>query len=279
MNEINIAHAKFGPCERRTTSSPLVQYDYGQILKIHGIELPTAYEVHFSNDETKGYTTTSIGDEDGVLVPDEYLRTGRTVHAWIYLHEGLEDGSTEYYIMIPVMRRSEPTNMEPTPVQQDAITQAIAALNEAVEQTEADARKTGEDRAAAAGSAEAAERSAAAASGSERAAAGSAEESEAWAVGKRKGADVGSGDPAYHNNSKYYAGEASGYAGAASISAGEASESATRAETAAERAEQIANTSGYLDVEIVNGRLIYTRTAAVDVDFELAAGHLIMGLD
>ena len=33
-------------------------------------------------------------------------------------------------------------------------------------------------------------------------------DSEAWAVGKRSGADVGSDDPAYHNNSKYYAGQA-----------------------------------------------------------------------
>ena len=34
---------------------------------------------------------------------------------------------------------------------------------------------------------------------------GYAEDSEAYADGKRSGADVGSSDPAYHNNSKYYA--------------------------------------------------------------------------
>ena len=34
------------------------------------------------------------------------------------------------------------------------------------------------------------------------------EESEAWALGTRSGSDVPSTDPAYHNNSKYYAGEA-----------------------------------------------------------------------
>jgi len=31
------------------------------------------------------------------------------------------------------------------------------------------------------------------------------QESEAWAIGKRDGTDVPSTDPAYHNNSKYYA--------------------------------------------------------------------------
>ena len=38
----------------------------------------------------------------------------------------------------------------------------------------------------------------------------SSEESEAWAVGKRNGVDVGPDDPAYHNNAKYYAGQSSG---------------------------------------------------------------------
>ena len=46
--------------------------------------------------------------------------------------------------------------------------------------------------------------------------------------------------------------------------------------TNADRAEQAANTAGYLDVEIVDGRLIYTRTDAVDVDFALNNGRLIM---
>lgn len=46
--------------------------------------------------------------------------------------------------------------------------------------------------------------SATSASNSKDAAANSALDSEAYAVGKRAGADVQSGDPAYNNNSKYY---------------------------------------------------------------------------
>ena len=45
------------------------------------------------------------------------------------------------------------------------------------------------------------------------------EDSEAYAIGKRNGSDVGSSDPAYHNNSKYYAGQASSSASSASGSA------------------------------------------------------------
>ena len=46
------------------------------------------------------------------------------------------------------------------------------------------------------------------AAASAAAAASSATDAEAYAIGKRNGADVGSSDPAYHNNSRYWAGQA-----------------------------------------------------------------------
>ena len=70
----------------------------------------------------------------------------------------------------------------------------------------------GADRASAA--AEAAEASAEAASGSEESAATSASDSEAYAKGTRGGDDhpVDEDDPAYHNNSKYFAEDSEAYA-------------------------------------------------------------------
>lgn len=71
--------------------------------------------------------------------------------------------------------------------------------------------------------------------------------------------------------------DASDSAYAASESAAAARSSELDAEDAAERAEQAAGTSGYMGIEIdESGHLIYTRTDAVDVDFELDNGHLIM---
>ena len=54
-------------------------------------------------------------------------------------------------------------------------------------------------------------------------------DSEAYATGKRGGTDVESTDPAYHNNSKYYAEQAGGSATAAAGSAGAAAGSASDA--------------------------------------------------
>ena len=56
-----------------------------------------------------------------------------------------------------------------------------------------------------------------------------AEESEAWAVGKRSGVDVDDTDPTYHNNSMYYAEIAGNHAGTSASYAGEAAESAEQA--------------------------------------------------
>lgn len=116
-------------------SLPLYQYDYGQRLVFTGVDLPNAYEVHFSNTD-RGDSKTAIGNADGVDIPDEFLLSGEQIRVWLFLHDGADDGETEYKGIIPVHTRARPTNAEPTPVQQDVITQTIAALNEAVEETE-----------------------------------------------------------------------------------------------------------------------------------------------
>lgn len=131
---------------------PLYQFDYGQRLIIQGIDLPQAYEVHFANDMSND-SITQIGDESGVSIPDSMLLSGLNIQVWLYLHSGRSDGETVYKILIPVIRRAAITGQEPTPVQQSAITEAIAALNTAVEQT-------AEDVTAAAASAASAQQSA-----------------------------------------------------------------------------------------------------------------------
>lgn len=116
-----------------TAATTLYQYDYGQILIVEGLDLPSSYEVHFSNQEVHGSSITSIGNEDGVLIPDPLFMTGADIYAFIYLHESASDGETEYKIILPVMRRPWPSDNPPTPEQQTAISQAIVALNEASE--------------------------------------------------------------------------------------------------------------------------------------------------
>lgn len=117
-------------------TAPLYQYDYGQILKFEGVSLPDAYEVHFSNQDAQGTAKAQIGTADGVEIPDEYLLSGEPIYVWVFLHTGESDGETEYKTVIPVHKRAQVEDVEPTPVQQDVITQTIAVLNTAVERAE-----------------------------------------------------------------------------------------------------------------------------------------------
>ena len=109
----NILKVKFGK-ETQIVSSPLYQYDYGQKVRIFGLNLPAHYEVHFSNYE-RGDATTVLASSNEFNIPDMYLQSGRDVYIWIYLHAGNNDGETEYQITIPVIKRAKPTDEEPTP--------------------------------------------------------------------------------------------------------------------------------------------------------------------
>lgn len=248
---LNVTTVTFSGQNRYTVAASLWQYDYGQILQIEGLELPSAYEVHFATSE-RGSSITMIGTDDGVLIPDEMLLSAGTIYAYIYLHEGESDGETEYKITIPVKVRAKPTDEQPTPVQQSAIDQAIAALNAAVEQTAEDVVTTGENAEAAAQAAETATQAAQSASTSE------------------------SNALSYAQRAESAESNASASAQAAAVSERNAKASEESAEESADRAEQAAASAGYLDVEIVDGRLIYIRTDQVDVDFSLEDGHLIM---
>ena len=143
------------------TTESRYQYDYGMILKFGGaVTLPQAYEVHFALDKT-GDAVTQIGGADGVTVPDSMFTSGAPIYAWVYLHDSETDGYTQYTAIIPVIKRAAPSDLEPTPVQQSAIDQAIAALGVAVEQTAADVEATAANAENAQASAEAAANSAA----------------------------------------------------------------------------------------------------------------------
>jgi hypothetical protein len=93
-----------------TTAAGLWQYDYGQILRLQGIKLPTAVEIHFSLQEKGGESVTRIGTtKDGVtdvVIPDSMLENDDTttdykIYAFIYLTDS-ESGQTEYKISMSV---------------------------------------------------------------------------------------------------------------------------------------------------------------------------------
>ena len=128
------------------TSKSQYQYNHGQYLYFADLNLPQAFEVHFSNKQ-RGESKTQIGSNKLVEIPDEYFWSGALeIYAWIYLHSGNDDGETIYEVKIPLIKRAKPTDEEPLPVQQSAIDRAIAELNNAVDITTENADKTNADK-------------------------------------------------------------------------------------------------------------------------------------
>lgn len=115
-------------------TDPLWRYDEGMRLQFEGVDLPTAYQVHFAN-EKDGDALVAYGDETGAEIPYELLEDGYNVYAWVYV-TGDGYGRTKYVAQIPVMIKARPSEEEPSPVQQSALDEAINAVNEAAENLE-----------------------------------------------------------------------------------------------------------------------------------------------
>ena len=134
MDNPRIIHAPMNG-RRYAVTSPITQYDYGYLLLPEGEELPTVYEIDFSNDEHKGTSLTVYGGAEGAEVPEELIRTGKDVYAFYY-RVGDGYGKTEFTWRLPNKCRPSRDGETPTPSQQSSIDQLIVRSNEAVESAE-----------------------------------------------------------------------------------------------------------------------------------------------
>ena len=112
----NITTAIFDTGTKYTNVVGLWQYDYGQILRIAGLNMPKTVEIHFSLNETYGSSVTRIGITKDritdVSIPDsmlenENVKQNYNVYAFIFLTDE-NSGNTEYRIKIPVKARPKP---------------------------------------------------------------------------------------------------------------------------------------------------------------------------
>ena len=129
--------ANFDKGSTREDVFRIYQYDYGQVLRIQGLTLPTAVEVHFSLQNKGGETTTRIGvTKDGVtdvVIPDSLLENGDIaqnyeIYAFVYLRNETS-GQTEYKITLHITSRSKPEAFD-RPEDAEIFKEAIKAVNE-----------------------------------------------------------------------------------------------------------------------------------------------------
>ena len=265
MSVTNIVRAVVKPGSDYTVTSPIMKENKGQILLIEGLDLPEVYEIDFSNNRHHGTSVTMIGNADGVLIPTQFIKTGRDVYAFYY-YVGDNFGQTEHIFRLPNDYRPDRTEEVPEPEQESLIEQAISALNSAVAQTALDVQTTIQKASEAAESARSASiseqnaaNSAETAVNAKNAAEGSAEDAIsaknqaiASATSANQSANTASVKASEASTSAITAGvkadearasaaSASNDAGIASTAAGSASRDASRAESARDTAQTYAN--------------------------------------
>lgn len=114
------------------------QWNYGQILRIDGLNLPEAVEVHFSLDETGGEAKRRIGvTKEGVTdvrIPDFIVEAERstnyTAYAFIYVADR-EYGNTVKKIAMEIAARPRPEAFV-KPCEKDLFDDAIEATRESL---------------------------------------------------------------------------------------------------------------------------------------------------
>lgn len=224
--ETKILKAVFGG-GRYAVTTKRTRTDYGQVLEISGVDLPSTFECIFSNSATSsGVGKKQIGSAQRVLIPDEYLATGQTIYAWVLVHDSEDDGRHMYNVKIPVDDMPDLSPEEPTPVEQSVISQAITALNTAVGTTSQKAQEASDS----------ADRAEQAAEGAE----GYAERAEAAQSASEDARDIALEAKV---SAQASAATASEKASEAISSATTASQSALTAETASENARASATAS------------------------------------
>ena len=90
----------------------LYQHDYGQTLKFEGFDFGNSVEVHFGNKGDEA-TVVRFGGPHGVQIPDELLKTGKDIDAWVYMHDRRCNGESVYHVEIPVVKRGKVEDEKP----------------------------------------------------------------------------------------------------------------------------------------------------------------------
>ena len=168
-----IIDLKLDASDRDAERHGLIQYDYGQILRIHGLDLPPAVEIQFSYREKGGVTKNRIGTtKDGVTevqIPDAMLKNNGTTQdyaIWVFIYVTDEtSGNTVYRIKLYVDSRPAPGETGEDPDESHPFDEAVNAVNAAADRAEqaeqnakASAIETGKYAASASESATAAEK-------------------------------------------------------------------------------------------------------------------------
>lgn len=119
---------------RSGVAESVYQYDYGMVLNLQDIELPTYFDCYF---EVYGSDDAipAVGTLNRVAIPNRCLETEGIVTLTIPLHTGQNDSEVEYVVRFRVIGRARPVD-DGSAEEQSAISKALAWLQNPVDNIE-----------------------------------------------------------------------------------------------------------------------------------------------
>lgn len=127
--------------EMEKTVKGLTQWDYGQKLEIHGLDLPDIVEIHFSiysyEDESTRRIGHTVNKVTTVAVPERILEQPRDAVAYIYVSDE-ESGKTVRTIHLPIDPRNKPEDYitPDDPLKDNPLRDAVNEVRNYYEKTE-----------------------------------------------------------------------------------------------------------------------------------------------
>ena len=124
----------------------LTQWDRGQKIEISGLSLPSAVEIHFASQDGENAKVMVGSSSEGKTtaeIPDELLKQGLAINAYIYLSDSTS-GETVFIIHLPVVRRAKPNEYVEDPNPENPfgeIVEQIKDYADSAAQSESDAKE------------------------------------------------------------------------------------------------------------------------------------------
>lgn len=118
-----------------TVQEEVYQWDYGQRLRITGLDVPNLTQVHFADKSTNEALVrigTLVDDGLEVTIPDKLLENQYPINAYVYV-ANTNEGYTIKVIHIPVTARAKPETYVPTAEEQMRLEEMIEYFNTELE--------------------------------------------------------------------------------------------------------------------------------------------------
>lgn len=126
-----MVYARFTQALTNVTTNKVTQWDYGRILRIEGLKLPTAVRIDFGiSGQQKSKSRIGI-TKDGVTdvaIPDSLLEQSKNLVAYVYVNDTTK-GKTVKTINIPLEARAEPEEHD-SPESKALFAEAIEMIND-----------------------------------------------------------------------------------------------------------------------------------------------------